>query len=277
MFWLFYLYIGFGGISKLIPRVMYFSTALIAISIVFMEPSYNRFELWWPSYLGGVHTTSYSISILVLFYCLLFFEKHKWILMISVYLIGLYSVMFGWGVRTAFLFLIFVPIAILYSKKELNLRVAVFIFAAIFIVVLTMWSSWDVYSLDALSSGRLSMYDEKIYQIKSRGIMENLLGSGAGSDLIETEFWWGEKGAHNDYMTFLVEFGLIGFICLIVLMMNFYKTLNGNLLKSLYLAALVTSIFSNGIIVRPVAFYLLTFLFIYIVDNNRKRLSANVK
>lgn len=69
----------------------------------------------------------------------------------------------------------------------------------------------DDLGADALGSGRLSAWSERIGEFFQRDVPTMLSGGGPYSDYQITEiWWWAAKNAHSDVITILMEFGLIG-------------------------------------------------------------------
>tara|TARA_R110001592_G_scaffold148193_1_gene372973 strand:- start:4420 stop:4857 length:438 start_codon:yes stop_codon:yes gene_type:complete len=131
---------------------------------------------------------------------------------------------------------------------------------------------FDFRTFDNFTSGRISMYSEKLDQLSNNTFFNWLLGNGAGSDLIMTDFWWwAAKGAHSDFITFLVEGGLIYFGLTSYTVIKFYKLLNRSEGKLLLISFIFTSLISNGYLVRPLPSYLFffTLAIIYAFFNKR--------
>ena len=72
--------------------------------------------------------------------------------------------------------------------------------------------------------------------------------------LLKTE----KKGSHNDYLTFIIENGIIYTITFIMTIISllFVKRRVSIFLIGLIIAYLTTSIISNGLALRPLASYL---------------------
>lgn len=253
--------------NSYIFKIMLSTLTLICTAIIFMEDSYNRFEYWWPSYFGGVHTTAYTFAIVTLFFGYLMYGRRNFIYAALIYGFGVCAILFGWGVRTSLVFMILIILILSITKIDQKKRwviIPIFILLAIFYIV-----NIDYYEMNLISSGRLDMYAEKLDIINARGLLQNLIGSGAGSDLIETSFWSNEKGSHNDFLTIFIELGMVGLILMSMIFVILYQSLKFTSFKIVLSCALIASLISNGILVRPVPFYLMMLLFIFIQNNKR--------
>ena len=124
--------------------------------------------------------------------------------------------------------------------------------------------------MDLLTSGRLSMYDEKFSLIKNFTITEFLIGKGYGSDLIFTEeWWWAALGSHNDFISLFFENGLLFLFLFMITLINIYKLFQSNLGRCIFLTIIFTSIVSTGFFVRPMSMYIMVMVFI-ILSNHIK-------
>ena len=107
------------------------------------------------------------------------------------------------------------------------------------------------------------MYIEKYHQLSRNTLAAWFIGNGYLSDLILTDvWWWAPKGAHSDFITFLVEGGIFylgGFFYCIRTLMKMHANLPE---KLIVVAILSTSMFSNGVFARPIAAYLLSLVFV---------------
>lgn len=267
LFWIAVEYPEYRIENSYIFKIMLSTLILICIAIIFMEDSYNRFEYWWPSYFGGVHTTAYTFAIVTLFFGYLMYSRRNFICAALIYGFGVYAIFFGWGVRTSLVFMISIILMLSTTKIDQKNRWVAIPILMLFVIIYIF--NVDYYEMNLISSGRLDMYAEKLDIINARGWLQNLIGSGAGSDLIETSFWSNEKGSHNDFLTVFIELGMVGLILMSMIFGMLYKSLKFADLKIIFSCALIASLMSNGILVRPVPFYLMILLFIYIQNNKR--------
>ncbi len=240
---------------------------LLIVAFVKFPHSINRGELWAPAYFRGLHSTayvvlsSYFIFLAILRYCGVY--KPKWDVLC--FLVTVYYIAALFGVRTALLSLVafeFLWCVYLLRGRYLILMIASFSLGALLFLGIAIDPFGDGFSLsNYTTSGRLGMYLEKLNQLSRNGLPQWLVGNGVGSDLIVTDvWWWGTKGAHCDYITFLVENGLVGcFFLFLIFKIFLYNLIDESeyfvIIIFMFLAFLLSSTFSNGIIVRPVASY----------------------
>lgn len=245
-----------------------FVIILTLIGLVFLPPSVNRWDetnegLWWPAYFSGLHTTTYiaiaSSFVIFSMYKIGCLTKH---ITASYFVVIFLAVAFGWGVRTTTLsMIVLIGTSFYYERFSHNLSVRAVIQVG-FLLLIGFYSVilFDWASVDALSSGRLSMYEFKYYQLMDNSILAWLIGNGAGSDLVETDFWWWEaKGAHSDVLTFLVEGGMVFLVLFLLILLKLVKLIPGDSIKSIVFALFITSVVSNGFFVRPLALYFVLF------------------
>ncbi|PMM56111.1 hypothetical protein, partial [Vibrio splendidus] len=221
--WIFCVYFEPVEIRKVSKPIIFLCVLFLFVTIILGEPSYNRFHEWWPAYIGGIHTTAYFVGMLGLWVSVALLMKKKYLLAFFLVIFLILLISYGWGVRSANLMVTSSLSLYLISTLKVRYRMPII---AMLIVLSFVFLPWLLgFSLDDFSSGRLSMYLAKGQQISDRHFLEQLFGSGSGSDLIETDVWWGLKGAHNDYITWFVEAGLIGSLCFLTFLFLFYKNI----------------------------------------------------
>jgi len=108
------------------------------------------------------------------------------------------------------------------------------------------------------------MYSEKFDQISNASLSQLALGHGPGSDLIDSQqWWWGKRGAHNDYLTALIEQGMV-FLLLLLLLLAFIVRYDSNRsFHIIFSAYLFASLVSNGFMSRPLCAYILFMVAVY--------------
>jgi O-antigen ligase len=113
------------------------------------------------------------------------------------------------------------------------------------------------------SSGRTAAYAERIEMILSRDLAELLFGTGAGSELITNGvWWWAAKNSHNDFLDITIQTGVIG-LALLIAMLVIISTRLDRFQMPLFIAFIVSSMISNGLLGRPfIAVLLLAFLLV---------------
>ena len=105
------------------------------------------------------------------------------------------------------------------------------------------------------SSGRTSVYAERIDIISARPLATLLFGTGAGTDLVvSSAWWWDAKNSHNDFLSVLYERGLLGFLSLLALFSSIIFTRSK--ISPIALSIFSASIISNGLLARPLAFFI---------------------
>lgn len=254
-------------------KLMIMTCALLSfIAIVFFNPSMNRVEEYLPVYFANIHTTSYIIVTCLMAVNYLIFRKlHPIYLLISTCLITV-ILFFGYGVRTALIifFLFSIPLLVL-SSNEFKKTFFQIIFLLPFALTIFFLFYFSTIDWEEFSSGRLSMYFEKLNLIREFNILELAFGRGSGSDLIKTKAWWWEvKGSHSDVITTVFENGLIYFFIIILtfLQVLFVKTTTSWMYLTTFCGYLFSSVISNGIAVRPLAGYVFfSFLAFLLIDN----------
>ena len=257
--------------------MMFVVTFLGVIGVFFMPDNYNHNEVKLPTYFSGLHKSSYIyICNFIIAICLIrYLRKNMQLLAVFSMLIMLYMVFEGWGIRTPILMLFVFTFVVFYNKSNLVLRGGSIF--SIVLVVIALFFLGDSIDWNRLSSGRLAMWELKLYMIESRSYIDLLFGTGYGSDYVEVEGWFGEKDSHNNYLQTIVEQGFFGLLLLItsiiVLMLN-----QGSILgKAAVASYLVSGIVSNGLIYRLVPGYVFIILLVTIeAIYNIERKSNNV-
>jgi hypothetical protein len=252
-------------------------TAILLIAGLIFLPSYeNRLELWWPAYFGGAHTTAFmAMSIFFISFALFTVGEIKQNTLLFIGGVVFCCVFWGWGVRTVSGAILILLGAYYLNRMRFNnnqglLWVAIIAILLVFTFLITFVI--DFRTFDNFTSGRISMYGEKLDQLSNNTFFNWLLGNGAGSDLIMTDiWWWAAKGAHSDFITFLVEGGLIYFGFTSYILIKFSKLFNNSEGTFLLISFAFTSLISNGYLVRPLPSYLFffTLAIIYTFFNKR--------
>lgn len=253
---------------------------LVLLGFILLPTSFNRFEAWWPTYFGGLHTSAYVVLIFSAFIFVLYesFEMKSTSIYCLLFIFIFISISYGWGVRTATIAFIIFTFGILLRgiqdrDKWVRFTGLVILFSIICIVFVANYNQHFTVVLDTLSSGRISMYNEKLSQLADNSVFEWFIGGGYNSDLIISEVWWWEaKGAHSDIITMLVEGGLFYLSVFIYIFCMLWKTSTW-IGKSLLLSVLFTTFFSNGVFVRPTVGYL--FAFALVAVNKLDRIKTN--
>jgi hypothetical protein len=102
-------------------------------------------------------------------------------------------------------------------------------------------------------SGRIGVWQYRIQLLAGRDLIPLFFGGGVGSDIIWTpEWWYFDEGltAHNDYLHFLMENGLIGLLAMGLFSYAIWIRVftEG---RAVLIGVLVNSAFSNGFFQSP--------------------------
>jgi len=260
----------------------YLCLAVIILSVyafLNFEPEINRGLILLPSYFGGVHTSSYILlSSFFILFTIYFKNQNNFkikLFYITYIILCFYMFSIGWAVRTILLSIILFFYLYFFSfkinKGPIKSFTFLFVLILIILLILNTFNLLDFQNLDQFSSGRLSMYKEKLILISNFSLKEFFLGKGYGSDLIFSQvWWWAEKGSHNDYITLFYENGILFMIIFLILLNKLYKLLSTNIEKSLFIIILFTSFISNGFLTRPIAMYLIILSFLILKKNSKE-------
>ena len=249
-----------GGFSRFVAIA---TACLLVLGLVVLPVSMNRMEVWWPSYFGGLHTTAYmAMAVLFISYAFVLNGRLGVKPFIVISSLILFCIFFGWGVRTAASAIVLLILFVYLRKVKLGnaplllLSFPLMILAVIFLLVFVVGTD----EFDYLTSGRISMYQDKFKQLAGNSVINWLIGNGAGSDLIETDiWWWAAKGAHSDLLTFLVEGGLSYLLVTLAVMVKIYQLLAKSEARFFLFVFVFTSTFSNGYFTRTLPAYVFLF------------------
>ncbi|MFK5878241.1 MAG: hypothetical protein QM478_01960 [Flavobacteriaceae bacterium] len=254
---------------------------LLIIGLLFFDPSFNRGAFYFPIYFSGNHTHSYVLVCCFIGISYLLFRKGKKKWMIVFMLTSFTFLLIGYNIRTSLLLYLIYIVVMLYlcnnMFKYLIVKGAIIVLPIIILILFIKYSG----DFDYFTSGRLSMYGEKIDQLSRNSFLDWLFGSGSGSDLIVIDAWWWEKkGAHSDIITYLVENGIVYLgLLLLVLFILFILLGKINMIYcSLILGYFITGLISNGILSRPLAAYMffivLSFIYVDIMEEPKKAIKT---
>ncbi|MAZ73160.1 MAG: hypothetical protein CMC70_08415 [Flavobacteriaceae bacterium] len=264
---------------KFVSKIFVWYLLFLAfVALMLFDPSYNRDKYRWPVFFAGLHTHSYVLAS-VFMAIALFLRKRYWYLYAFMFA-SLVFLIIGWNVRTAIvMYFIFIAVMLYQSNtffKEMYAKILVVTpFLVLFIAYII-----TVVDIDKFSSGRLTMYDDKIELLQEYSTTDFLLGRGIGSDLITTnEWWWEEKGSHNDFLTYIVENGIPFVVLFIVLIFSLLLMSRKVSVFNLWMLVgyLITSMLSNGLATRPLAadIFFIVFVLAYVTrlkDEDEKKL-----
>ncbi len=234
--------------------------ALGGIGAVVLPAVNNRGDEWRGAYFGGLHATAYYwVSSLFVLQAIVVGRKGRLArpLVAALSVISGASVLALWGVRSAALMVLVQVICWVMGPRRVG-WISVLVAPVLVVGALSAVAASDGTlmgtELDWLSSGRLSMYSEKWNHLAERGFWPTLFGEGYRSDLMVSQvWWWGAKGSHSDFLTFLTEYGLVGSAALMwfaVAAVRFSGR-QGAFAFGIASAFVYSSIFSNGLFARP--------------------------
>ncbi len=256
-----------------------FATLLSIVGLYFMPENFNHGEFKLPTYFSGLHKSSYIFCFLLIatFICSKFVPLlYKIPLFISA-LYMFYMIVEGWGIRTPFLAVIFFFYCYFTNRLTKSIRLTLN-YTLIMLFILMIFSFGSDIDWNKVSSGRLLMWETKVYMFVSSSPFEALLGKGYGSDYIEVGDWWGEKDSHNNYLQTLTELGVFGVCFLILTIYLLFKAQPSKTSMLLVLSYAITGMFSNGVIYRVLPSYIFILILIYFQtisyqNHNTKRVS----
>jgi hypothetical protein len=120
------------------------------------------------------------------------------------------------------------------------------------IIVLHELATNKTGAVTSAGNGRLGTWIERLTLFQARNFITKLIGTGPYSDIqISSIWWWSAKNAHNDAITFLMEFGFIGLIIYFLIISSLWSSYR-NKSRGLALSFVVASFSSNAFLNRPV-------------------------
>ncbi len=257
--------------------------ALLAVGLTLYginayAPNMNRGEQWLPTFFGGLHESAYIVASASFLAFAAFRLQPGLLLRVVMTLCAaftFYMLFFGWGVRTVGI--VFFGFLVFSYLVDRGFRPAVLLLVLVSgaVAVILSMLAFDVLDRDSivhLTSGRIAMYEEKLQFYETNSFGQWMFGRGAGSDLMVSEiWWWGAKGSHNDYLTFLTESGFVFMVAFATLMLNLMRNMPNVNSKILFAFALLSSMGSNGYLTRPAGAYGLMIAVALLSANTRPR------
>ncbi len=251
--------------TALVIRLMQITLALIWVMVVFalvvMPPSLNRGgEPFWPVYFASLHTSSYLVVVCAALSLYLFEAGHlSRRLFIAQLLFSLLLVFYGWGVRTSMVAAVAFGGVVMLQRMRMAPVVMFVGFAAMLTLAfvpllfgLIHLPSWD--EMVEVTSGRFSMWLQKIDILANSTLLEWMFGHGEGSDWIVSEvWWWSAKDSHNDFIRLLNQQGVLGLGMVLAILAVWAAAFPPGVALPLLAALGASTAFSNGIMFRPQA------------------------
>ncbi len=251
--------------TALVIRLMQITLVLIWVMVVFalivMPPSLNRGgEPFWPVYFASLHTSSYLVVVCAALSLYLFEAGHlSRRLFIAQLLFSLLLVFYGWGVRTSMVAAVAFGGVVMLQRMRMAPVVMFVGFAGVLALAfvpllfgLIHLPSWD--ELVEVTSGRFSMWLQKIDILANSTLLEWMFGHGEGSDWIVSEvWWWSAKDSHNDFIRLLNQQGVLGLGMVLAILAVWAAAFPPGVALPLLAALGASTAFSNGIMFRPQA------------------------
>ncbi len=251
--------------TALVIRLMQITLALIWVMVVFalvvMPPSLNRGgEPFWPVYFASLHTSSYLVVVCAALSLYLFEAGHlSRRLFIAQLLFSLLLVFYGWGVRTSMVAAVAFGGVVMVQRMRMAPVVMFVGFAGLLTLAFVPLlfgvihlPSWD--EMVEVTSGRFSMWLQKIDILANSTLLEWMFGHGEGSDWIVSEvWWWSAKDSHNDFIRLLNQQGVLGLGMVLAILAVWAAAFPPGVALPLLAALGASTAFSNGIMFRPQA------------------------
>jgi O-antigen ligase len=219
----------------------------------------------------GVYVGPHSLAHAMLFFSFIYIYSitslfpSKTIVNYLLHFLFVASVYCLWNsyVRSAYVgFIVFwASYLFLYKKRYFIIFLSLFIIFFIWKLpdLKTIFMKTEEFSLNAASSGRMTLWTHNMFLFLDSPFYYKLLGHGIGSELKTVygamdQVW----SSHNDYLTLLMTvgiFGLILYLSIIIVLLKdiIYSDVNKNI-KAIFLSSvlslLTTSMVTNSFIVR---------------------------
>ncbi|WP_374246650.1 hypothetical protein [Zoogloea sp.] len=234
---------------------------LVVLALAVMPPSLNRGgEPFWPVYFASLHTSSYLVVVCAALSLYLFEAGHLGRrLFVAQLVFSVVLVFYGWGVRTSMVAALAFGAVVLVQRTRLA-PVAMFVGLAGVLTLafvpllfgLIHLPSWD--EMVEVTSGRFSMWLQKIDILANSTLLEWMFGHGEGSDWIVSEiWWWSAKDSHNDFIRLLNQQGVMGLGAVLAILAVWAAAFPPGVALPLLAALGASTAFSNGIMFRPQA------------------------
>lgn len=260
---------NYMSLKKTFLKIAFFCLGLSCLALLFFNPSQNRLVDYLPIYFSGIHTHSYILVYLFVGISFIISKKYNLNYLIAFFTITLAFLFFGYNVRTSIIVYLIYIFTSIYLKSNISTK-AFFIQVLFFTItagIIFAFVFFEFSIVNDFSSGRLTMYKEKMNLIYQNTTIEFLFGRGPGSDLITTEeWWWAAKGSHSDIITYLIENGVLYYIVFLsTIFLLAYKKIK-IITGALIFGAVISSTISNGVFTRPIVGYVF-FLTIALINN----------
>ena len=158
-------------LNKLTFNFVKLCLVLTLIALMFFNPSSNRGpQKFLPIFFESIHTHSYVLVAIFIIVSKHLLDKKKRLLLLLFLVVSFSFLWKGYQIRTAILVYLIYIFFVLYKLHTFfkYLWIKAFIYVPVIILILNF--SFYSFDLDEISSGRLSMYSEKVDQIKNNMI-----------------------------------------------------------------------------------------------------------
>jgi O-antigen ligase len=259
------------------PRLLLLSIMVILLTAVFWavtQPALNYAGTLRPaSFTGGeeaVHSAAYVMIALLLGTLTLW--RARWLSLGHMLALAtpLLVLVLLYQVRTTWVMAIVYFAVLLLVELRARLDRGLWLAPACFVTAATVLGYLASLGLDydQLSSGRTDAYAQRIAIIFNRDLIQFMLGTGAGSEMLTNDIWWWEaKNSHNDFVDIAIQAGLVG-LTLVIAMIAVIVARLDRIQLPLFVAFILSSTISNGLIARPfLAVLLLAFLLVPLRPN----------
>lgn len=208
---------------------------------------------------GGVHPSGYAVAAALVGTIVLRMRGAigwKLAVLLGAPLLGL---LLAFQVRTTWMMMLaFVSVLLIAAiRRRIDQRVfsAMLGFSLgviVVVVALLMVFGLGGFDLTDFSSGRTSVYVERLLLIAHRPWPEVLFGTGVGSDSLRSAtWWWEEKDSHNDFLRIVVEQGVICVVAVAAILIGSARRLTDTVQFAVFVALVAGSLLSNGLLDRP--------------------------
>ncbi|AOG12575.1 putative membrane protein (plasmid) [Agrobacterium sp. RAC06] len=262
-------------------RIHFTAVALVWLSLLYVlnSPAYfheseffanagDRQPRLWPFIEESPHSTGYYIGALAII-CLVTIpaksrQPYTWFVALT-FCISIYILL---GLRSSQAILTFLAfcagalvsdhrVALVWRTATvvLGIMLSAYVVARQILYNIDLMGYVDIYRM---GSGRIGTWLGRIDDFSHRSLLEMLIGSGPGSDVYRGAMWTYEATAHNTFITYLIEYGLVGFVFLLVTI-AYLPRLFGKIIIPVLVATIASSLIGNGLLMRPLPMLLYLF------------------
>lgn len=250
--------------SPVLPRIKILIAILAVTTAIVMTARYGPYlygGAFRPQPFSGdatVHPTGYVFAALLA--AIVLMRRGGEIGRFTAWLVGLpvFAMVVAYQVRTTWVMLavFFAVLAANALARRLDRRIFAALSGssvalAVCLITVSLFLVLPALDLQAFSSGRTETYAERIALIAGRSGVDLFFGTGIGTDSFYSDAWWWERmDSHNDFLTIVIEQGLIGLALLMTVIVWAFR--HATPVQVAILLSLVTgSAISNGLLDRP--------------------------